>query len=137
MLDRNSILKTTYFVGALHRISMRTDYKIGTIKEIKKLISNRIEYDKKCGDIDSNFVFTDKELFELIELYSKMGVIGKTITSKGKLVEIECENREDAPNFPSGLHQIIHDDRLVQDTLTSTPFMLGSSETNSTKATLK
>lgn len=133
MLDKNSILKTTYFVGALHRISIRTDYKIGTIKEIKKLISNRIEYDKECKDIDSSFVFTDKELFEFIELYYEMGVIGKVEDPNKKLVEIECRDKaEDS----TGLHWIIYD-RLVQDILTSTPVMLGLSETNSTKVILE
>lgn len=132
MLDRNSILKTTYFVGALYRISTRTDYKIGTITEIKKLISNKIEYEKECGNIDSSLVFTDKELFELIRLYFEMRIISKVEDPNGKLVEIGCGDKENVTNFPNGLFEIIHY-RLVQDILTSTPVMLASSGTNSTK----
>ncbi|MCK4919943.1 MAG: hypothetical protein KAS71_02790 [Bacteroidales bacterium] len=112
-LDKDSTLKTLYFVGALYRISMReTPNQQGTIDEIKQLISKKIEYDKKYMrflELDSSFKFTDNELFFLIDMFYNEGILGKW-ESNGETFKLQCDVH---------FEQIIHE-KLSQGILTST-----------------
>ncbi len=115
-LDKDSVLKTSYFVGALKRISMREPpNQVGTIDEVKKLISKRIEYDtdsiQELLRLDSSFKFTDEDLFSLIDLFHEMGVIGKG-THHEELIQIDCQDYD-------FLECIIHDN-IAQGILMST-----------------
>lgn len=107
LMDKDSVLKTAYFIGAIKRISMREiPNKVATTEEVKQLIKKRIEYDTDSDQellrLEPGFEFTDQELLYLIDIFYEMGVIDKISRKNGELIQIACS----AYDF---MESVIHD----------------------------